>query len=191
MWKITSKVVKRCRNIFCRVSISGVADDEAGLAHCSVSNQDAVYLALRCGAGPPALHVQREIPVLHAPIRNRRTIASAHRVRHTAGLLLPYILREHDSTQDLTITVLLLLYGLTVQSCWTLPVLSIFLTTLVFFLLLFWLLNSTLKLQKIFRCVSCEPWQRFEARSGTAVGFLRSAGAPDWHSPYICCGRDS
>lgn len=43
----------------------------------------------------------------------------------------------------------------------------------------------------IFRCVSCEPWQRFEARSVTAVGFLRAAGAHDWPSLYICCGRDS
>lgn len=60
----TGEVVKRCGDIFCRVSVGGVADDEAGLAHRSVSNQDAVHPALRRGAGPPPLHAQREVPVL-------------------------------------------------------------------------------------------------------------------------------
>lgn len=95
--RFTGEVVKRCRNIFCRVSVGGVADDEAGLAHGSVSNQDAVHLALRCGAGPPALHAQREVPVRQDPRRGCWTVYSAHRFRHTARLLLHDLLRQHGS----------------------------------------------------------------------------------------------
>lgn len=97
MWKITCKVVERCRNIFCRVSVGGVAHDEAGLAHRSVSNKDAVHLALRCGAGPPAPHAEREVPVPQAPRRDRGNVTAAHRYRHTARLLPPDILRKHGS----------------------------------------------------------------------------------------------
>lgn len=78
MSKITGEVVKRCRNIFCWVSVGGVADNEAGLAHRAVSNQDAVHLALRCGAGAPALHAQREVPVLYAPRRDGGAVYPAH-----------------------------------------------------------------------------------------------------------------
>lgn len=41
-----------------RVPVGGVADDEAGLAHGSVSDQDAVHLALRREARAAALRAQ-------------------------------------------------------------------------------------------------------------------------------------
>lgn len=97
MSDITCKVVKRCRNIFCRVSIGGVADDQTGLAHGSVSDQDAVHLALRRRAGPPAPHADREVPTLEAAWRDLRTITSAKRVRHTAGFLIPDVSGQHGS----------------------------------------------------------------------------------------------
>lgn len=61
------------------------------------------------------------------------------------------------------------------------------------FLSNFVVVNANLKHHKNNTQV-CFTWtvaEIWSAYSGTAVGFLLSAGAPDWHSLYICCGRDS
>lgn len=81
-----------------RVPVGGVADDEAGLAHGSVSDQDAVHLALRREARAAALRAQvGGGPVLQAPSRHRRTVRPAHRPRHAARLLLPDLQGKYGS----------------------------------------------------------------------------------------------
>lgn len=94
----TCEVVEGGGNIVRRVSVGGVADNEAGLAHCPVPDQYAVDPSLRRRTGPPPLHTHWE--VLQAAMRHRRGVPAAHGSGHTARVLLHACLGKHGCAQS-------------------------------------------------------------------------------------------
>lgn len=97
-WKVTGKVVEGRRHVFSGVSVGGVADDQAALAHLPVPHQHAVHPALRRRTGPPAPRARGEVPVPQEPRRDLPgSFSLTEGLRHPRGLVRPDVLRQHGS----------------------------------------------------------------------------------------------